>query len=612
VTPMARRDQVRAFLNGGPTQVGTALAGVVGLIGERTLSTTQLSIVGIVLAALTLFLAWRIRAAYTGALVAALRAGRPLIFDRSPLRGSPITIENDAETLRVLAEASRDDDASVRRLAVSLLGESDGAAAVHRLRDAVRDPDPDVRRQAVEALGNASPATDGNAAIPSETMDDDDVAVAATAAALSLDGPDRDRALARLTNALAGDDEVAQSAALRALRHAPASDAADLAAPFLSHANPTLRDEALLVVSEVRPDRALPRAIEMLDRDGAHAPAAAATAVQRANAAAVEPVLNILQAKPLTPVVLDVLSRLDARAQPSMVEAFVRDRTAIASRDRDLSAGIDDDDDVAGLLRDALLGRGRRHARAAFLALASISDDPDAIRASVDSLDAVDHGQVANALETLEAAIDRETARQLIALWEPEGRPGARTDIGAIERAAQDEDELIRLCAESVRGRAKGEDDVRTRQVSSIVERLLFLRKVAIFSQLDPADLHAIARAAEDHTFADGEHLADEGELGDRLHIIVSGAVRVVRHDGAMEIAQRGPGEVVGEMSLVSNEPRMATLIAVGDVRTVSLGRLEFQGIIRERPDVGLSVMKVLASRLTEAARPGSTTEEVA
>ena len=85
------------------------------------------------------------------------------------------------------------------------------------------------------------------------------------------------------------------------------------------------------------------------------------------------------------------------------------------------------------------------------------------------------------------------------------------------------------------------------------------------------------------------------------MFIIVSGEVKVCSHqDGVeMEIARRKAGDYVGEMSIIGREPRMASLVAVGDVRTLCIDQQSFEGLIRERPDVSLAVMKVLGQRLT-------------
>jgi CRP-like cAMP-binding protein len=136
----------------------------------------------------------------------------------------------------------------------------------------------------------------------------------------------------------------------------------------------------------------------------------------------------------------------------------------------------------------------------------------------------------------------------------------------------------------------------------SPMERVLELRKVPLFTELSPADLQRVAGIAEERTYALGDVIAGEGELGDELHIVLTGTVAVVRGDAATPVARRGPGDVVGEMSILTHSPRMASLVAEGDVRTLRIGHREFESMIRERPDVALAVMRVLAERLSAQA----------
>ena len=136
----------------------------------------------------------------------------------------------------------------------------------------------------------------------------------------------------------------------------------------------------------------------------------------------------------------------------------------------------------------------------------------------------------------------------------------------------------------------------------SLIERVIFLRQVPLFAALAPADLEHVAEIAEERGYADGETIAAEGELGDELHIVVEGVVRVVqdREGSEHELARRTAGDGVGEMSLITHTPRMASLLASGLTRTLRIGRREFESMLRERPDVALAVMRVLAQRLSE------------
>jgi CRP-like cAMP-binding protein len=78
--------------------------------------------------------------------------------------------------------------------------------------------------------------------------------------------------------------------------------------------------------------------------------------------------------------------------------------------------------------------------------------------------------------------------------------------------------------------------------------------------------------------------------------------VRVcVETDGKdVEVARRKSGEYVGELAIINREPRIASLIASGDVRALCIDQKSFEGLIRERPEVSLVIIQVLTKRLKE------------
>ena len=141
----------------------------------------------------------------------------------------------------------------------------------------------------------------------------------------------------------------------------------------------------------------------------------------------------------------------------------------------------------------------------------------------------------------------------------------------------------------------------------STIERVLLLRRVPPFSALPPRDLGALAAVTSEHRYGDGAVLARQGEPGHELHVVVSGAVRVLTRGpgGDVEVARRAAGEIVGEMALVTREPRSATLVAAGDVRTLRLGRAEFDSVLRERPETAIEVIQLLSRRLAHLTGGG-------
>lgn len=139
----------------------------------------------------------------------------------------------------------------------------------------------------------------------------------------------------------------------------------------------------------------------------------------------------------------------------------------------------------------------------------------------------------------------------------------------------------------------------------SLMDRILFFKKVPLFAGLSPTDLKQVAAISEEVFFADGDVLAEQGEPGEEMYVIVSGEVRIcILKDGhPVEVVRRTMGEYVGELAVVNREPRIATLIASGDVHTLCINRESFEGLLRERPEVSLVVIKVLSKRLKEATK---------
>ena len=112
----------------------------------------------------------------------------------------------------------------------------------------------------------------------------------------------------------------------------------------------------------------------------------------------------------------------------------------------------------------------------------------------------------------------------------------------------------------------------------------------------------AVASIAREQAFADGDTIAEQGEPGDAMFIIVSGVVAVTSGRGGERrvLATRSQGDVVGEMAVITSEPRIADLVCDGPVRVLSIDRPRFEAILRERPETSLGVIRVLCQRLAE------------
>jgi CRP-like cAMP-binding protein len=191
----------------------------------------------------------------------------------------------------------------------------------------------------------------------------------------------------------------------------------------------------------------------------------------------------------------------------------------------------------------------------------------------------------------------------VLRLWEEESMPDSAGPVDW-QQLISDEDEWIRDCARFAAHKL-GEIKMENISILSLMERVLFFKRVPLFTNLSPADIKQVAAIAQEQSFSDGTALARQGEDGDIMFIVVSGEVRVMDTQGQKEIelARRLPGEYVGEMALISREPRIASLIAVGNVRALCIDQKSFEALLRDRPDVSLVVIQVLCKRLKEASR---------
>jgi hypothetical protein len=606
VVPERRRDQIRAFMHGGATQVGTMIAGVLALIGQNALTFRQFALIGLGAALLAVVAAIGIRRRYADALVDALREGRPEVFEGPSVRQCPIELPLGADSARVLRRSLRSPDVRERRLAYQLVANIPAEARPAEVADGAADDDSLVRLAVVPLLV-VSRKADREKLL--SMVDDPDPAVAAAAAARALAVRDGERPESRMHALLADADHRVRRAAVEQLALAPPAKAAELASEALHDPDAEVRATALERLAATEPDRAFDIAVRDLRDPDPAVRFAAGRALGQARGRGVDQVLRALRSPQTADGAVEAVRRLELDGDGDRVRAFVRSAADPARRDRELAAAIPSDDETARLLHDAVLGRGRAVARSALWAATMLGGRRAEMATAIENLDGPPD-QVATALETLEAAGDPGLVRPLLALWEP-AAPAAHGEDWLL-LAESDDDEFIKRCADLVRARRQGDHMAGTVAALSPIERVLFLRNVSLFAGLSPQDLERVALLAQERGFADGEMIAPEGEVGDELYIVIGGTIRVVQERGSTEreLARRAAGDVVGEMSLITQSPRIASLVAYGAVRTIRLGRREFESMLRERPGVAMAVMRVLANRLAEDARRQDETEQ--
>jgi len=134
---------------------------------------------------------------------------------------------------------------------------------------------------------------------------------------------------------------------------------------------------------------------------------------------------------------------------------------------------------------------------------------------------------------------------------------------------------------------------------------LELLRQTPLFAGLDEETLRAVAGRCRRRRFRADVSLFHEGDPGQSLYVVGSGCLRIETSgsgDQTIHLARRGPGEVVGELSLIDGKPRMADVVTDEPSELLMLDRADFLRLIEESPPMALSIMACLADRLRQAA----------
>lgn len=130
-------------------------------------------------------------------------------------------------------------------------------------------------------------------------------------------------------------------------------------------------------------------------------------------------------------------------------------------------------------------------------------------------------------------------------------------------------------------------------------EKVDLLRKIPLFSRLSQRQLNTVAKYADVVERRKGAVLAKQGAQGLEAIIIVDGRARV-ETDGKT-IAELGPGDVVGEMSVIDGKPRSATVIAVTRMNLLVLHRRDFVSLLETVPGLQRKLLVTLCERVRQA-----------
>lgn len=188
------------------------------------------------------------------------------------------------------------------------------------------------------------------------------------------------------------------------------------------------------------------------------------------------------------------------------------------------------------------------------------------------------------------AALDKESSRIVVNLLK-----ALTTDDGCSVIMVTHDNRILDL-ANRIVNMVDGaiQSDVILAEAVRICE---FLRPLEQFQHLTPTELTHIAEEMEKLRYQPGHDIIREGEAGDRFYLICEGEVEVSRGATRTALARLGPGAFFGERALITDEPRNATVTAVGEVEVYALGKDEFRAALTASATFREQLQRIYFSR---------------
>jgi CRP-like cAMP-binding protein len=124
------------------------------------------------------------------------------------------------------------------------------------------------------------------------------------------------------------------------------------------------------------------------------------------------------------------------------------------------------------------------------------------------------------------------------------------------------------------------------------------LKQVPLFNGISGAELQRIADSGKERRFPAGAAIVSAGDPGHGFYLIIDGQAEVRRGDRT--IATLGPGEYFGELALIRETPRTATVVAKDPTTCLALARWDFKGIVVANPSIAIRLLETVAKRIPD------------
>jgi HEAT repeat protein len=413
--------------------------------------------------------------------------------------------------------------------------------------------------------------------------------------------------------------------------------------PFLDYVHPAVREAAVRSLGELGEDQGFAALLRMLNDPD---PDVIETTVQA---------LGKIRSPELCQRMVAELQVVPLRQWEGLLSALVvqddevfHDGLMASCRQRLVEAsrylvairvlGEMDGDFTPGILIDQLYAE-TQVVRNGVVRLLGHLGDTGVVGALVGRLSDDDEEARENAVELLENIADRELLALLLPLLESDEEERARmaertagwgevdqeqvlrhllmtagpwTQVAAVWSAVNlGCDELCRAAAGELSEEAgqilteiiekkDGGDMAETDQPLTTMEKITFLKESPFFATLPLEELYHVALSIEEESVKEEAVVIKEGTTGDKMYIVVSGELEVKKEDGP-RLAVLGEKQVFGDMALLDNEPRSASVVAMGPVHLLSLQRSSLERILRRYSSIAFNLMRILSHRLREA-----------
>lgn len=134
-----------------------------------------------------------------------------------------------------------------------------------------------------------------------------------------------------------------------------------------------------------------------------------------------------------------------------------------------------------------------------------------------------------------------------------------------------------------------------------LAEETDLLRKIPMFTKMETSKLKLLAFASEIVSFQHGDIVFNSGDTADYAYVIMEGAVDIITETetGPIVTFTLSENQLIGELGVLNNTPRIATLVANGNLRAMKITAEMFFRILRENSEVALDVIRMLSSKVT-------------